>query len=51
MSEQTVAADRHFVAPLSDQEAHDLKVKVAESGLKQKHWIRMAIIAQLYKEE
>ncbi|KKL99248.1 hypothetical protein LCGC14_1816320 [marine sediment metagenome] len=47
MSEVRLVQDRHFIAPLTDEEMRELKVRVAQSGLKQKQWISRAIREQL----
>ncbi len=51
MIEKVQVTDHHFVALLSDKEHHDLKVRVAESGMIQKEWIRMAITEKLNRQE
>ena len=51
MSEIKMVVDRHLVAPLTDEEYWDLKVKAAQANVKQKQWIRQAIVEKLKKEE
>ena len=50
MNEVRLVQDRHFVAPLTDEEMRELKVRVAQSGLKQKQWISQAIREQLKRK-
>ena len=51
MSEIKVVVDRHLVAQLTDEEYWDLKVKVAQAGIKMKQWVRQAIVEKLNKKE
>ncbi len=51
MSEVRVVTDRHFVAPLTDEEHKDVRRKALEANLKLKQWISQAIREKLMKEE
>ena len=42
--------DRHFVAPLSDDEHLELKVQAARANIKIKDWVSRAIREKLYTE-
>lgn len=50
MNETREVIDRHFVAPLSDEDYHELKVQAAQSGLRIKDWVSRAIGEKLIKE-
>ncbi|KKN75183.1 hypothetical protein LCGC14_0383420 [marine sediment metagenome] len=51
MNEVRIVTDRHFVAPLTDEEYKDVKRKALEANLKVKQWIQSAILDKLNKEE
>ena len=48
---ETLVTDKHFVAPLSEEEYLELKVQAAKSNLKIKDWVSQAIRDKLEKEE
>ena len=51
MSGLRQAIDRHFVAPLKDEEQKDVKRKALEANLKVKQWIQIAILEKLKRED
>jgi len=46
-----VVSDRHFVAPLTDEEHHRVKVQAVKANTKIKHWVGKAIRDKLEREE
>ena len=49
MNETRIVTDKHFVAPLTDEEYLELKVQAAKSNLKIKDWVSAAIREKLIK--
>ena len=46
---ETLVTDRHFVAPLSEEEYLELKVQAAKTNLRIKDWVSAAIREKLIK--
>ncbi len=44
---ERIVEDRHFVAPLTDEEYTELKVQAAKATIKIKDWVSLAIRKQL----
>lgn len=51
MSEIRMVKDRHFVAPLTDEEFKEVKVRAAKAGVRVKVWVSQAVQYKLKKEE